>query len=232
MIKAVVFDIDNTLYDYDAAHEIAFGAVTGFAVRSLGLTAAGFRDLHRKSDEILRSRVGTVTAAIHNRLLRYQILLEQIHAPVFYAPRMSELYWTVFLSAVEPYPGLTACAAALKAAPLLVGIGTNMTAMYQYAKLERLGILQDIDFIVTSEEAGSEKPDRRLFDCCVEKAGCPASECVFVGDSLENDALGAQSAGLLPVWLCTRPPENPPELPAGVRRIGSLAERPARVGGL
>ena len=221
MKKAVIFDIDNTLYHYDAAHETAFRAVTDFAAHTLDLTAGSFQDLHRKSDKILRARVGAVTAAIHNRLLRYQILLEQIHAPVFYAPQMSEVYWSAFLAAMEPYPGLKQCIADLKAAPFLIGIGTNMTADYQYAKLERLGILREMDFIVSSEEVGSEKPERRLFDCCVEKAGCPAADCVFVGDSLENDVLGAQSAGLSPVWLCGQA-----DTPPGVVRIGSLDELP------
>lgn len=98
-----------------------------------------------------------------------------------------------------------------------------MTADYQYAKLERLGILRDMDFIVSSEETGSEKPERRLFDCCVEKAGCAASDCAFVGDSLENDVLGAQRAGLSPIWLCGQPQK---ELPPNVKQIGSLGELP------
>ena len=228
MIKTVIFDVDNTLYGYDAAHETAFRAVTGFAVRTFGLTPGGFRDLHEKSDEILRARIGSLNAAIHNRLLRYQVLLEQIHAPVLYAPQMAGIYWSAFLPAVQPFPGLRECIAELKAVPYRIGIGTNMIADYQYQKLERLGILQDMDFIVSSEEAGAEKPDRRLFACCVEKAGCPASQCVFVGDSLENDVLGAKTAGLLPVWLCAQPEE----LPAGVLWASSLGELPALLASL
>lgn len=225
MIKALIFDIDNTLYDYDAAHAAAFRRVTEYAGEAFGIGPGEFSALHREGDRILRGRIGTETAAIHNRLLRYQIMMEKIGRPVSHALRMSSLYWSVFLSAVTPAPGLTECFAYLKSHGYITGVGTNMTAGYQYAKLERLGLLDDMDFIVSSEEAGVEKPDRKLFRCCVEKARCPAAACAFVGDSLENDALGAQNAGLVPIWLCPEPSNSA----AGLLRISSLAELPALI---
>ena len=223
MIKAIVFDLDNTLYDYDAAHALAFQAVTDYAGRTFGLKAEEFAALHKQGDRLLRERIGSVTASIHNRLLRYQVMLEETGQPVSHAPRMAELYWSVFLNVMAPYPGLKECMAELKSCGYTVGIGTNMTAEYQFAKLRRLGILEDMDFIVSSEETGAEKPDRKLFDCCFKKPGCEAGECLFVGDSLEKDAKGAQTAGMVPVGLCAEPREG------GVRRIASLAELPALV---
>lgn len=223
MIKAFLFDIDNTLYDYDAAHRAAFGAVSDYACRTYGLTPDGFVDLHRRGNRILQERVGSVTAAIHNRLIRYQIMLEELGRPIGGAPRMADLYWSTFLDAMEPGAGLAACVAALKEQGFRLGVGTNMTAEYQFAKLERLGVLEAMDFMVSSEEAGAEKPDRRLFDLCAQKAGCGPEQCVFVGDSLELDARGALAAGMVPVWLC--PEERACVSP--IRRIASLSELPA-----
>ena len=68
-------------------------------------------------------------------------------------------------------PGAAEALDGLKAMGLAEGIGTNMTADYQFAKLERLGLMERVDFLVTSEEAGAEKPDPRLFALCAEKAG-------------------------------------------------------------
>lgn len=223
MISAFVFDVDNTLYSYDAAHLCAFRAVTGFFCRTFAFTPDAFNALHKQGDALLRARVGSVTAAIHNRLLRYQIMLEQINQPVSYAPQMADLYWSTFLAAMRPDPDLAGCLHALRAGGFTLGIGTNMTAGYQYAKLQRLGILDLFDFIVTSEETGCEKPDRKLFGCCAEKARCPASACAFVGDSLENDAMGALAAGMIPVWLS---PARQRTVPPGVTCIASLAELP------
>lgn len=224
MIKTLIFDIDNTLYDYDVAHAAAFQAVADDAGKTLGLSAERFAALYREANRIQQDRAGVKSAAVHNRLIRYQIMLEQIGQPVFYAPRMAERYWSTFLAHMCPAPGVDACMSFLKTAGLTAGIGTNMTADYQYAKLERLGLTRYIDFMVTSEEAGVEKPDASFFDLCVKKAGCSAGECVFVGDSLDYDVLGAKQAGLYPVWLCPDPRQA--EAPPGAGHVRSLRELP------
>lgn len=222
MIKAWIFDIDNTLYNYDAAHQTAFQALTEDACRTLGLPAEAFSALHREAGRVQQDRAGRQSAAIHNRLIRYQILLEQIGQPISYAPQMAERYWSTFLSHMRPAPGAEACLSLLKRMGLPVGIGTNMTAEGQFAKLERLGLLRYVDFMVTSEEAGAEKPDARLFGLCVRKAGCAAGACAFVGDSWKHDVSGARQAGLRPVWLS--PDGQSPEALPDVVRVRTLRE--------
>ena len=105
-------------------------------------------------------------------------------------------YWDALLASAKPEPGLLEAMEALKAAGLTLGVGTDMTAYIQYKKLERLGAAPYIDFITTSEEVGAEKPNPRLFLECVRKAGVPAGECLFIGDSLAKDVRGAMDAGL------------------------------------
>lgn len=219
MLKAAIFDLDNTLYDYDAAHATAWSALTAFAGQALGLSPERFDALNRETFRAQRQRCGE-SAALHNRLIRYQMMLESLGKPVALAPVMANLYWTALLGCMEPLPGARETLKRLRAAGLTVGIGTNMTADYQFAKLERLGLMSLIDFIVTSEEAGAEKPDARLFGLCAEKAGQPPEACAFVGDNLEGDAIGARDAGLRAVWLCRKDGAPPP--PDGVRAIHSL----------
>lgn len=222
MIKAVFFDIDGTLYDYNAAHRIAFGALAEEARARFGWQWSDFLALHRRSDDLLKARCGLKSAAIHNRLIRYQIMLELMERPIGYAPQMERLYWSTLMKSMVPYPGLMETFSALHQRKLVLGIGTNMTADWQFEKLKRLGVLDTIDCMVTSEEAGCEKPDRRLFEMCAEKAGCLPSECAFVGDSLVSDALGAQAAGMLPVWF---DPENrSTEVPPGIHHVTELRD--------
>ena len=71
-----------------------------------------------------------------------------------------------------------------------------MTADIQYQKIRALGIGEWIDGVVTSEEAGIEKPGKEFFLLCLEKAMCNSSECAFVGDSLKGDVLGACAVGM------------------------------------
>lgn len=224
MIKALIYDIDNTLYCYDTAHEAAFRALADSVYQAFGVSAEEFSTLHREAMRIQQERAGSWSAAIHNRLIRCQIILEQLGQPVSHAPRMAEIYWSAFLSHMRPFPGAEASMAFARAAGLAVGVGTNMTADYQFMKLERLGLMKYVDFIVSSEEAGAEKPDPTLFDLCVKKAGCSAGECAFIGDNLEFDALGAKRAGLCPIWL--RAGAEQAEAPPGIHCLSALDELP------
>ena len=220
MIKAAIFDLDGTLYDYDAAHAVAWRALSAFAEDALGVTPERFDALHRDADRLLRQRAGN-GAAIHNRLIRYQLMLELLREPIALAPEMADLYWSALVARAEPLPGATEALDALRSLGLVVGVGTNMTADWQYAKLRRLDMLRRIDFLVTSEEAGVEKPLPGLFRLCAEKAGCPPEACAFVGDHLSGDAQGAAAAGMRGIWLCRDPKAPPP--PEGILRIDRLS---------
>jgi putative hydrolase of the HAD superfamily len=218
-IRCVLFDIDNTLYSYDAAHAVAFAKLTAFAGERLGLSAAEFQALHRRTNEVLKGRMGEV-AAVHNRLIRYQNMMEELGEDLKIALEMNELYWGTLLEAARPTPGAAETLRELHRRGIRVGIGTDMTARLQFLKLERLGLLEYVNFLVSSEEAGAEKPDPALFRLCVEKARCAPEECLFVGDSLEKDALGAARCGLKGVWF--RPEGG--ELRTEVPQIGALQE--------
>ena len=200
MIRAVLFDLDNTLYCYDEAHAAAWRALLGYALDELGLTQERFQALHTQADRTLRMREGSC-AVVHNRLIRYQLLLEAQGLPIRHAPAMSALYWGTFLDNLRLFPGTKEGLAALRQAGYRVGVGTNMTADRQFDKLERLGLYPYVDILVTSEEAGAEKPDEKLFLLCTEKLGLPASECAYVGDSWQGDVLGSRKAGMHPVWF-------------------------------
>ena len=221
-LKAIIFDLDNTLYNYDAAHETAFRILSGYAQIALGLSETGFRAVYDSVMEEQTTRSGGAYAAIHNRMIRFQMILERLKKPILYAPQMSDLYWGVFLDACRPIPGVRETLEALRE-NYVVGVGTNMTADYQFRKLQKLGLLELIDFLVSSEEVSVEKPEKRLFDVCAEKAGCAAAECVFVGDSLSHDAQGALNAGMSAVWLSPAPGKPAPD---GVFTIASAPELP------
>ena len=225
MIHTVIFDIDNTLYDYDAAHAAAFAALTAYARRELGVAEGDFPALHAAANRTLKARAGADCAAIHNRLIRYQILLEGLGKPLSHALPMANLYWNTLVEAAVPSPGVEDCLRALNGAGVRLGIGTDMTADWQYVKLERLGLLRWFDFIVTSEEISQEKPGARFFALCLEKAGCPAEACAFVGDNVNKDVAGALSAGMRPIWY--RPQADGAEPPAGALRVRRLDEIPA-----
>lgn len=202
MIKAVIFDIDNTLYNFDAAHEKAIDALSAYSEKELGISREELSRLNAQMLKTCRERMGDV-AAIHNRTIRFQYILEQKGLPLHpHVLKMDAIYWDTLIGAMTISAGALETMRFLKEQQIRIGIGTDMTSRVQFRKLTELGLLPYIDFFVSSEEAGVEKPHPGLFALCVKKAGCEAQDCLFVGDNLEKDVLGAMDAGLRALWYC------------------------------
>ncbi|MHC5034153.1 MAG: HAD-IA family hydrolase [Planctomycetota bacterium] len=95
--------------------------------------------------------------------------------------------------------------------------------------LGQLGLGAHLDWIVISCAVGVEKPDQAIFQLAVAECGLPPDRIVHVGDSLEEDAMGARQAGLHAVWL-RREDGDSGAPPAGVVTVSSLTEIPDLVG--
>ena len=229
MIKAVIFDVDNTLYNFTKAHKAAFRALAAYADERLGLSGESFERLHRETAEELRAYMGEV-AALHNRCIRYQVMLEKLGLPLYpHVLEMEGFYWDTLLKEAVPSANAKETLRSLKDRGIRIGVGTDMTARMKFIKLEMLVILAYVDFLVSSEEAGAEKPALSFFARCVEKAGFGKKECLFVGDSLRKDVLGALDAGLQAVWYG---PESPAEEREDVLRITDMRQLPEVVSAL
>ena len=85
--------------------------------------------------------------------------------------------------------------------------------------LDGLGLSQRVDFVLVSAIEGLEKPDPRLFERALERAGVEPHEAVHLGDHPERDYDAARSAGLEAVLLDRNGSE-----PSGTDRVQSLGE--------
>lgn len=68
-------------------------------------------------------------------------------------------------------------------------------------RLAKIGLLKYINLVVASAEEGVAKPDLRIFEIALNKAGCKAEEAVMVGDRLDNDIIPAHKIGMKTVWI-------------------------------
>ena len=201
MIKAVIFDLDNTLYNFDAANECGIRALTAYTEPLLGWDYTKMKDLYEEAREKLTERMGDVGSA-HNRLLRFQNLLEEKKLPLHpHALEMAKVYWRGVLDNMVPAPGVREMMKELRGMGIRIGLGTDMTAYVQYEKMIRLGLLEYMDFIVSSEEAGTDKPGNAFFMLCARKAGCLPGDCLFIGDNIVRDYGGAAAAGMQARWF-------------------------------
>ncbi|MDO4340178.1 MAG: HAD-IA family hydrolase [Eubacteriales bacterium] len=222
MIKAAIFDIDNTLYNYDKSHVYGMEALAAYCRTSFGINREEMNFYYEKAQKIANTRIGTDTAAIHSRMIRFQCMTELLSAPIFpHVQNMYHSYWDTLIAHAEPSPGALHLFSVLKESHIRIGIGTDMTITIQYEKLKKLGYAPYIDFIVTSQETGVEKPHPHFFKICTEKAGCLPGECAFIGDNLKKDVQGAWDNGLCGIWYTQ---EKIPEKDMGFPTIVSFSD--------
>lgn len=201
MIKAVIFDLDDTLYDYKALERAAFECVGELVRERLGVSEEQCEEAFMRARQVTKAKLGE-TATSHSRMLYFQKTLEYLDIrPLYLALEMYETYWGFFLDNMLLYPGVRELLEALHEKYIRVGVCTDLLAHIQHRKLRRLGMMDDVDCLVTSEEAGVEKPAPGIFHLCLEKLRLPAEEVCFVGDNLERDVKGAMAAGLQAVWF-------------------------------
>lgn len=197
MIKAVFFDIDDTLYHFTGTHHIAIDSMEKYLYERLGVKREAFLEALEMAQNKIGKRIGYDTAAFHNRLIRFQNMLEILGKPIHpYASELYELYWGTLILYSVPELGIRELMEWLREKNIHIGCCTDMTAHTQYKKLEKLQLAPLIDIIVTSEEAGADKPDMRIFNLCMEKSQCKPEECLMIGDHPEKDVLGARKAGM------------------------------------
>ena len=196
--KGILLDIDNTLYNYDTTHKIAKNKVLEFCINELKLE----KDLIENAYEIGRKKVHielTETAASHNRLLYFQKMCEILNInSLDYAFRIYNIYWDTFLENMTPFDGIYDFLEKYKNKICLV---TDLTAHIQYRKIEKLKLNQFIDKVVTSEEAGREKPHPYMFMLALEKLNLGKHEVCMIGDSFKKDILGASNLGIDSIWF-------------------------------
>src|SRR6185369_11929590 len=87
-----------------------------------------------------------------------------------------------------------------------------------------LGLTPLVDFIIISAEVGVRKPDPRIFQMALDKAGVRPEEAIHVGDLPEEDAEGARRAGVRPVLIDRKRRITPAVVPSDVRVVTSLAD--------
>lgn len=158
------------------------------------------------------------------RLLAFERTLESIGFPVRdLAAHLNALYLKHRFEDIELYPDVIPALDRL-APHYKLGLLSNGNSYP-----DRCGLEGRFAFVVFSQDVQVRKPDRRIFEIAAQKADCPLDELLHVGDSLENDVMGARDAGAKSVWLNRKGMESDAEIKADVE-ITSLADLPEILG--
>ena len=191
--EAFLFDTDNTLYPYKPAHTAAQKAVCDKVVSTFSITPEEFDQAYEEARSHVKNQLKN-TAASHSRLLYIQRMLEimKLGSQVLLALDFEQTYWRTFLSNAILFEGVKELLDDIRLLGIPTAIVTDLTAQIQFRKVVYFGLDKYFDYIVTSEEAGFDKPHAAPFQIAVEKM-CTKGDCIWmIGDNPINDILGAK----------------------------------------
>ena len=192
--SAIIFDTDNTLYKYVPAHKEAINAVRLKVCSTFSISPEKFDDSYSQARLEIKNQLGA-TASSHSRLLYFQRLLEVLGlgSQVLWALDLEQTYWRVFLTNAQLFEYLKEFLEEIRVLKIPIAIITDLTAQIQFRKVVYFGLDHYINYIVTSEEAGQDKPSLKPFEIAINKLQVK-DNIWFIGDDPECDIEGAKNS--------------------------------------
>jgi 5'-nucleotidase len=223
MISAVLFDLDDTLFDHRGCARDALETVRASHPRFREMAFAELEQAHSRFLEELHHdvMVGRVPLdAARNERFRRLFAAAGVTAGDDLAQRAASMYRERYAASRRAVAGAAALLPLVRSRAR-VGIVSNNLLEEQREKLRVCGLDGFIDALVVSEEAGTAKPDATIFALALERLGCTAGEAVMVGDSWPADIEGARASGIRAIWFNPRH-EPVPDGDAGVSQLDAL----------
>ncbi|MGW2747766.1 HAD family hydrolase [Streptomyces sp. NPDC001450] len=228
-IRAVVWDVDDTLFDYTTAdregmraHLAEEGLLSGYDSPEQALVR--WREVTDR--QWVRFSAGEVSFEGQRRE-RVRVFLEQelsdAEADAWFRRYIAhyEAAWSLF---PDVLPALDALAASHRH-----GVLSNSSLTVQEHKLRTLGVRDRFESVLCAAELGVSKPEAGAFLAACEALGLLPHEVAYVGDHPEIDGRGAAEAGLLSVWIDRGGVYAQGSDTVAAHRISTLAELPALV---
>jgi 2-haloalkanoic acid dehalogenase type II len=220
VIKAVLFDFGGTLYDYrclaaaEAESLVELARQAGAKEEPPDIMLAQRDAMRRVFREYLPR-----SFYMHRDLFRDAVvaMLEElgVEARADQLDAYRQAQWERHKRDFVLRPGVVETLRELRQRGLHVGMVSNIDDDQLEHLLAVAAIGELFDSIVSSEQARSCKPDPRIYQIALQRAGCAPHEAMFVGDTLRQDIAGANRVGLHSVLLWHREDRSPPD--EGVR---------------
>ncbi|MGQ9549105.1 MAG: HAD family hydrolase [Roseiflexus sp.] len=209
MLRAVLFDLDNTLYDLQA-HWIA-------CLRHALASASSYAhyDLEMLAQAALAAKVWIEQLP---DFLRAQGIADQR-----IIDDASARYRNIWFDTLTLDPEAPALLTSL-GAHYRLALVTNGPSWSQRPKIERFRLSSYMHTIVVSEEVGCAKPDPQIFHIALRALAVTPDEAIFVGDSPEHDLQGAAMAGMRAIWVNRHGAMLPPDAPQPIAVVEGLRD--------
>lgn len=203
-LEAVLFDLDDTLIDFQYSRRQGLRAVQNLVSALLSVSLEELELAHEKQ---LQKNYGlTLTGSQSDedaRLERWRSIFNHYKIPIDEAiiAEVSVVYSTTQRANARLVPGVSELLAILRDR-VKVGIISNGKSSVQRQKLKSFGVeLGDFNTILISEEVGVSKPDSAIFQLALNELGVNPKQATMIGDSWENDIVPSIECGLTAIWL-------------------------------
>lgn len=202
MVKAVLLDLDDTIYKYQVCHDYAMECCyCEIKKTKKDFKFDDFKDVYKQAQESVKKYLLNQGSG-HSRLLYFQSLFEKIYGrtEIKITQKFENIYWKSFFKKMVLIPGVVSFLKKCQKFNVKVCVISDLTTKIQFQKIGFLRLDKYIDFIVTSEEAGTEKPHPDIFSLALEKLQLKKEEVVMIGDHCMKDVEGAKSFGIKNVY--------------------------------
>ncbi len=220
MYKAVIFDLDHTLFDRYATFKSILEHKEAYTVFKKSVDKETILKEWTKADKNYVHLNSKHWDFSFEHLKTKGLLLDSVEKENFFWGNIAKLF---ALTAI-PFPDTFSTLDALKASGLKLGIITNGRHALQMKKIEMLGIEKYFDEILISGDFNTYKPDRKLFDIMSERLNLAPKDMLFVGDNPTNDIYGPRNAGYKTAWINITGFWPIPEIERADYEINSLSE--------
>ncbi len=189
MIKAVIFDLDNTLVDFMRMKMISCDAAINAMIGS------GLKIERKKALKILFELYNKYTLE-ENKI--FQKFLKEVEGKINYRILASGIvaYRRVRAGLLEAYPGTDYVLLKLKDKGIKLGILTDAPKLKAWLRLASMKLSNFFDVVVALEDSKKLKPHKQPFKIMLNKLKIKPEECLMVGDRPERDIEGAKKAGI------------------------------------
>lgn len=194
--KGILIDIDDTLYDYKKTHKKIIKKVYDYL--DTGQKKIISRDKFVQTYTSLRKQITkelNSNGSCRSRLFAFQRLAEnlKINQPFVFGEKFENIYWDLFLNEIRPFDHVEEFLYLAKRRGVIVCAVSDMQTAIQIKKIVKLGLGEYIDFLVTSEEVGCEKPNKKIFEKALKKIHLHNDQVFIIGDSEAKDIEGAKN---------------------------------------
>jgi HAD superfamily hydrolase (TIGR01549 family) len=219
--RAVLFDLDDTLFDHRTSARAALSGVHRQHAAHVDFARFEAHHTHHLEDlhvEVLAGRL-SIDEARRERFRRVFAAVG-LAADAAAIDRIAAAYRNGYVNARRVVEGAAALLAAVRPYARVAIVSNNVLAE-QREKLHFCGLASLVDELVVSEEVGISKPEPGIFDVALSRLGVDAAAAVMFGDSWSADIVGAVRAGVRAVWFNPRRAPRP-ATPADVPEVFAL----------